>query len=271
MSVVGTCDGIPVDGTSEGRNVIGAVLLGSSLGADVVGADDGSIVDGRALGREVGYEVGPGEVGSADGGIEGSLVGSKVGTSEGIFVGETVWDEGATEGSKEGGLVGLAEGANVGSWEGRNDGDGVDTRVGPSVGTSVGNAVLRCVGRAEGRTVGTAVRPAASGRLDGANVELPDLTLTETTETRSAVGLGSLVSPVEGSAGTIFTTGPPVTAPATADLVQLKVSRPAAMSATMLSARAAADSPSSDDRMRTSMETLAARRLRMWNRSTGTR
>jgi hypothetical protein len=121
--------------------------------------------------------------------------------------------------------------------------------------------------------VGTAVRPAASGTLDGAGVGLLDLTLTETAETRlrSAVGLGALVSPVEGSAGAIITTGLPVTLPATVDLVQLKVSRPMAMSATMLSARAAADSPSSDDRMRTSMETLAACTLRMWNRSTGTR
>jgi hypothetical protein len=145
--------------------------------------------------------------------------------------------------------------------------------VGPAVGTSVGNAVLRCVGRPEGRNVGTAVRPAASGRLDGAGVGLLDLTLIETTETRlaSAVGLGSLLSPVEGSAGAAFTTGLLVTALATADLVQLKVSCPVAMSATMLFARAAADSPSSDDRMRTSMETLAARMLMIWNRSAGTR
>ncbi len=145
--------------------------------------------------------------------------------------------------------------------------------MGPSVGTSVGNAVLRCVGRPEGRTVGTAVRPTASGRLDGAGVGLLDLTLIETTETRlaSTVGLSSLLSPVKGIAGTAFTMGLLVTAPATADLVELKVSRPVAMSATMLSARAAADSPSSDDRMRTSMETLAACILKMWNRSTGTR
>ena len=121
--------------------------------------------------------------------------------------------------------------------------------------------------------MGTAVRPAASGTSDGAGVGLLDLTLIETTETRlaSAVGLGSLVSPVEGSAATIFPMGPPVTLLATADLVQLKVSRPAAMSATMLSARDAADSPSSDDRMRTSMETLAACMLMIWKRSAGTR
>ncbi len=121
--------------------------------------------------------------------------------------------------------------------------------------------------------MGTAVRPAASGRLDGAGVGLLDLTLTETTETRlaPAVGLGSLAFPVKGIAGTAFTMGLLATALATADLVQLKVSCPVAMSATMLSARAAADSPSSDDRMRTSMETLAACILRMWNRSTGTR
>ena len=146
--------------------------------------------------------------------------------------------------------------------------------MGPSVGTSVGNAVLRCVGRPEGRNVGTAVRPAASGTLDGTGVGLLDWTLKETTETRlaSAAGLGSLVSCVEGNAGTIFTTGLlVVTALVKAELSQLKVSRPVAMSATMLSARAAADSPLSDDRMRTSMETLAARMLMMWNRSTGTR
>ena len=242
-----------------------------------MGADDGSIEDGRALGGEVGYRVGPGDVGAADGGFEGSKLGSRVGTSDGIGVGEMVWREGATEGSVEGGLVGpklgLAEGANVGSWEGRNDGDGVDTRVGPSVGTSVGNAVRRYVGRPEGRTVGTAVRPAASGTSDGAGVGLLDVTLTETTETglASAAGLGVLVSPVEGSAGAIFTTGLLVKLLTSAELVQLKVSRPVAMSATMLSASSAEDSPSSDDRMRTSMETLAACILMIWKRSTGTR
>ncbi len=144
--------------------------------------------------------------------------------------------------------------------------------MGPSVGTSVGNAVLRCVGRPEGRNVGTAVRPAASGTSDGAGVGLLDLTLIDTIETRlaSVVGLGALVSPVEGSASTIFA-GLLVPVLATADLVQLKVSWPVAMSATMLSARAAADSPWSDDRMRTSMETFAFCILMMWNRSTGTR
>ena len=113
--------------------------------------------------------------------------------------------------------------------------------------------------------MGTAVRPAASGTLDGAGVGLLDLTLIETTETRlaSAVGLDSLVSPVEGSAGTAFTMGLLVTLLTSAELVQLKVSRPVAMSATMLSARAAADSPSSDDKIRTSTETLAACTLRM--------
>ena len=144
--------------------------------------------------------------------------------------------------------------------------------MGPSVGTSVGNAVLRCVGRPEGRNVGTAVHPAASGTLDGAGVGLLDLTLTETVETRltSALGLGALVSPVEGSAGAAFTMGLLVTLLPSAELV-LKVSRPVAMSATMLSARAAADGPSSDDRMKTSMETLAACILMIWKRSTGTR
>jgi hypothetical protein len=53
--------------------------------------------------------------------------------------------------------------------------------------------------------------------------------------------------------------------------LQLNVSRPVGISAAMLSARAAADGPSSDDRMRTSMETLAALIFRMLNRSTGTR
>ena len=128
--VVGKCEGIPVEGTADGRGVAGAALVGSTLGAGVVGANDGAIVDGTAVGGDDGYQEGLGDVGTGDGGKEGIDVGSRVGTSEGVGVGEGVRsegaiegsDEGAIEGSDEGGLVGtklgLEEGARVGSWEG---------------------------------------------------------------------------------------------------------------------------------------------------------
>ena len=63
-------------GTSEGRGVFGAALVGSMLGAGVVGADDGAIVDGTTLGGGEGCQEGLGDVGMADGGIEGNKVGS---------------------------------------------------------------------------------------------------------------------------------------------------------------------------------------------------
>ena len=86
-----------------------------------MGANDGAIVDGTAVGGDDGYQEGLGDVGTGDGGMEGIDVGSRVGTSEGVGVGEGVRSEGAIEGSEEGGLVGiklgLGEGAKVGSRE----------------------------------------------------------------------------------------------------------------------------------------------------------
>ena len=49
---VGKCEGLPVEGTAEGRRVAGAALVGSTLGKGVVGTNEGAIVDGRALGGD---------------------------------------------------------------------------------------------------------------------------------------------------------------------------------------------------------------------------
>jgi hypothetical protein len=198
-----------VEGTAEGCGVFGAALVGSMLGAGVVGAHDGGIVDGTPLGGGEGCQEGLGDVGMADGGIEGNKVGSRVGTSEGAGVGGRVSSEGAIEGSEEeGGLVGiklgLVEGAKVGTWEGWNDGAGVDARVGLPVGTSVGNPVLRWVGRAVRRNVGTPDCPATSDTSDGAGVGLLDATLTETTEIRFASRGGLDPTPtVDATAGSM--------------------------------------------------------------------
>jgi hypothetical protein len=171
----------------------------------------------------------------------------------GASVGKRVRYEGAVEGSEDGKLVGmklgLEEGAKVGSSEGSGDGSngaGVTRRVGFSVGISVGNKVLFCVGRAEGRNVGTPVRPAASGAKEGAEVGLLDWTPTETIAMRPA-------SAVEE----VLVAGVPSTS---CVALKLNVSKPLAASVAILSARAAADIPSLDDRTRMSMEmeTLAA-------------
>ena len=168
--------------------------------------------------------------------------------------------EGAVEGSEDGKLVGmklgLGEGAGVGSWEGYSDGSSVTLRVGLPVGKSVGNAVLFCVGRADGRKVGTPGRPAASGAKEGAEVGLLDWTPTETIAMRLASAVEEvLVADVPSTACVAL---------------KLNVSKPLAASVAILSARAAADIPSLDDRTRMSMETVAALTFRTWNRSRGT-
>lgn len=50
--VVGKCEGLTVDGTSEGRGVADTALVGSTLGKGVVGTNEGAIVDGTALGGD---------------------------------------------------------------------------------------------------------------------------------------------------------------------------------------------------------------------------
>ena len=126
--------------------------------------------------------------------------------------------------------------------------------------------------------MGNPVRPATRGTLEGAGVGLLDLTLTATTGTRlaSPTEPGPVDTPVVGTAGAIFAieaklaAGTPTAAWAEFVPLQLNTSRPVGMSAAMLSARAAGDGPSSDERMRMSMEKLASCILTMWNRSAGT-
>jgi hypothetical protein len=102
--------------------------------------------------------------------------------------------------------------------------------------------------------------------LEGAGVGLLDMTLKETTEIRlaSPTEPGPALTPVVGTAGAIFAkeaklaAGAPTAAWAELVPLQLNASRPVAMSAAMLSASSAEDSPSSDERMRTSMEKFAS-------------